>query len=148
LNAPAITDAYFGAFVKSPGNGTVDLSGYTNILVNVWGPDQLFKAGTFPALDVILQGPAVSGCGSPSGGSEVQGTFNTTGQGAAQVYTLALNSFTLKATCSGETTVAQVLASITQVNIVLKNTNIQYVNKDPDGVAFTNGLNVGSIKFN
>jgi exo-beta-1,3-glucanase (GH17 family) len=148
LNAPAITDAYFGAFVKSPGNGTVDLSGYTNILVNVWGPDQLFQAGTFPALDVILQGPAVSGCGSPSGGSEVHGTFNTTGQGAAQVYTVPLSSFTLTTACSGETTVAQVLASITQVNILLKNTNIQYVNKDPDGVAFTNGLNVGSIKFN
>jgi len=148
LNAPAITDAYFGAFVKSPDNGTVDLSGYTNILVNVWGPDQLFQAGTFPALDVILQGPAVSGCGSPSGGSEVQGTFNTTGQGAAQVYTVPLSSFTLTTACSGESTVAQVLSSITQVNIVLKNTNIQYVNKDPDGVAFTNGLNVGSIKFN
>ncbi len=148
LNAPAITDAYFGAFVKSPGNGTVDVSGYTNILVNVRGPDQLFKAGTFPALDVILQGPAVAGCGSASGGSEVQFTFNTTGQGADKVYTLALGSFALKAACSGETTAAQVLASITQVNIVPKNTNIQYVNKDPDGVAFTNGLNVGSIKFN
>ena len=30
----------------------------------------------------------------------------------------------------------------------LKNANIQYVNRDPDGVAYTNGLNVGSIKFN
>lgn len=148
LNAPAITDAYFGAFVKSPGNGTVNVSGYANILVNVWGPDQLFKPGTFPALEVILQGPAVSGCGSPSGGSEVRVTFNTTGQGADKIYTLPLGGFTLTAACSGETTVAQVLANIAQVNILLKNANIQYVNKDPGGVAFTNGLNVGSIKFN
>jgi hypothetical protein len=148
LNAPAITDAYFGAFLKAPGNGTVDVSGFANIRVNVWGPDQLFKAGTFPALDVILQGPAVSGCGSPSGGSEVQVTFNTTGQGADKVYALPLSSFTLTTACSGEATVAQVLANIAQVNILLKNANIQYVNKDPDGVAFTNGLNVGSITFN
>jgi hypothetical protein len=147
LNAPAITDAYFGAFLKAPGNGTVDVSGFANIRVNVWGPDQLFKAGTFPALDVILQGPAVSGCGSPSGGSEVQVTFNTTGQGADKVYALPLSSFTLTTACSGEATVAQVLANIAQVNILLKNANIQYVNKDPDGVAFTNGLNVGSITF-
>jgi hypothetical protein len=31
---------------------------------------------------------------------------------------------------------------------VLKGTNIQYVNMDPGNVAFTNGLNIGSIKFN
>ena len=123
------------------------MSDYTNILVNVWGPDQLFQSGTFPALDVILQGPAVAGCGSASGGSEVKFTFNTTGQGADKVYTLPLGSFTVTSACSGETSVAEVLANIVQVNIVLKDSNIQYVNKDPDGVAFTNGLNVGPIAF-
>lgn len=148
LNAPAITDAYFGAFVKAPGNGNVDVAAFTSIKVNVWGPDQLFKAGAFPSLNVVLQGPAVAGCSSASGGSEVETTFNTTGQGADKVYTLALNGFTLKASCSGETTVAQVLTKIAQVNIVLKNANIQYTNKDPNGVAFTNGLNVGKISFN
>lgn len=148
LNPPAITNAYFGAFVKAPGNGTVDLSDYTNVVVNVWGPDQLFRAGTFPTLEVVMQGPAVAGCASPSGGSEVAATFATTGQGAAQNYTVPLAGFALAFACSGETTVAEVLARITQVNIVLKNANIQYVNRDPDGVAYTNGLNVGSIKFN
>jgi hypothetical protein len=148
LDAPAITDAYFGAFVKAPDNGTVDVSGYANILVNVWGPDQLFQAGTFPALEVILQGPQVAGCGSPSGGSEVVATFNTTGQGAAQVYPVSLATFALSFACSGEATVAEVLANLAQVNILLKNTNIQYVNMDPDSVAFTNGLNVGPISFN
>ena len=148
LNLPAITDAYFGAYVKSPGNGTVNVAGFTNILVNVWGPDQLFQAGTFPALEVVLQGPAVGGCGSASGGSEVTATFNTTGQGADKTYTLPLSGFTLRSACSGEATVAQVLASIAQINIVLKNTNIQYVHKDPNNVAYTNGLNVGSLKFN
>ena len=99
-------------------------------------------------VEVILQGPAVGGCGSPSGGSEVVATFNTTAQGAAQVYPVSLATFALSFACSGEATVAEVLANLAQVNILLKNTNIQYVNKDPDGVAFTNGLNVGSIKFN
>lgn len=148
LNAPAITDAWFTAFVGSPGNAAVNVSGFTNIKVNVWGPDQLFKAGVFPTLTVMLQGPAVAGCTSRSGGSEVRRTFTTTTQGAASVYTLPLSSFTLGQACSGETTVAQVLASIRQVNIVLENTNIQYTNKDPGGRAFTNGLNLGSITFN
>jgi Bacterial Ig-like domain len=147
LNPPAITDAYFGAFVKAPGNAPVNVAGFTNIKVNVWGPDELFKAGAFPALTVVLQGPAVAGCGSSSGGSEVERTFNTTGQGADKVYSLPLSSFTITTACSGETTVAQVLASISQFNIVLKNTNIQYLNKDGGGVGFTNGLNIGSIKF-
>jgi hypothetical protein len=147
LNAPAITDAYFGAFVKSPGNAVVDVSTFANVKVGVWGPDQLFKPSTFPPLTVILQGPTVAGCSSASGGSEVVKTFNTTSQGAAAIYTLPLSGFTLQAACSGETTVAQVLAHIAQFNIVLKGTAIQYVTKDPDGVAFTNGLNLATIKF-
>ena len=147
LNAPAITDGYFGAFIKSPGNGVVNVAGFTNIKVNVWGNEQLFKAGTFPALNVVLQGPPVAGCASASGGSEVQRTFATTTQGAASVYNLPLSSFTIRVACSGETTVAQVLGNITQFNINLLNTNIQYVNKDTGNVAFANGLNIGSIKF-
>jgi hypothetical protein len=147
LNAPAITNAYFGAFIKAPGNAVVDASAFANIKVNVWGPDQLFKAGTFPALKVVMQGPAVSGCASNSGGSEVSATFQTTSQGAAAVYNIPLANFSIVTACSGETTVAQVLAKLAQVNILLEGTNIQYVNKDGDGVAFTNGLNVGSIKF-
>lgn len=147
LNPPAITDAFFGAFVKAPGNGAVDVSGFTNLKLTVWGPDQLFQAGEFPMLTVVMQGPAVAGCGSNSGGSEVETTFATTTQGAASVYTLPLANFSLKFACSGETTPAQVLASIAQMNVLLQGTNIQYVNKDPDGVAFTNGLNIGPIKF-
>jgi hypothetical protein len=148
LSAPALTNAYFGAYVKSPGNAVVDVSGYTNLRVNVWGNDELFRAGTFPALNVVLQGPAVVGCGSSSGASEVQTTFNTTTQGAASNYTLPLSAFTLKFACSGETTAAQVLSKVAQFNVQILNTNIQYTNKDGGGVGFTNGLNVGTIAFN
>ena len=123
------------------------MSGYTNIRVNVWGPDQLFQASTFPALDVILQGPAVAGCGSPSGGSEVQVTFNTTGQGADKVYTLPLSSFTLDGRlqrrddggagagehCAGQHPVLAPTSSTSRTTV---------------RAATRNGLNVGSIKFN
>ena len=148
LNAPAITDAYFGAYVKAPGNASVNVAAFASLKLNVWGPDQLFKAGAFPALTVVMQGPAVAGCSSNSGGSEVKTTFNTTTQGAASIYTLPLSAFTLTVGCGGDTTVAQVLAHIAQINVLLQGTNIQYLNKDPNGVAFTNGLNIGTIKFN
>jgi hypothetical protein len=147
LNPPAITDAFFGAFVKAPGNDVVDVSGYTNLKLNVWGPDQLFRAGNFPRLTVVLQGPVVNGCASNSGGSEVETTFATTSQGAGAVYTLPLANFTVKFACSGETSAAQVLAAITQLNVLLQGTNIQYVTRDNDNVAFTNGLNIGRINF-
>ena len=145
LTGMAITNAYMGAFVKAPNNGTVDVSTYTNLKVRVWGPDQLFRAGTFPALTVVLQGPPVAGCGSNSGASEISRTFNTITQGAASEYTLPLNSFTMKFSCNGQT-VAQVLQSISQFNILLEGTNIQYVNDQP-GSAYGNGLNIGPIKF-
>jgi hypothetical protein len=145
LTGAPITDAYYGAFVKAPGNGAVDVSGYSNLKVRVWGPDQLFQAGTFPILRVVLQTPAVAGCGSNSGGSEVTASFQTTTQGAASEYTLPLSGFTVQFACSGES-LAQILASIAQVNILLEGTNIQYLHDQP-GDAFGNGLNVGPIRF-
>jgi hypothetical protein len=63
------------------------------------------------------------------------------------VYTLTLANFTIAHACNGETSVAQVLSAINQMNILLLNANIQYTNRDPDGVAFTNGLNVGTLVF-
>lgn len=147
LNPPAITDAFFGAYVKAPGNGVANVSSFTRLKVNVWGPDQLFRAGSFPTLRLVLQGPPRAGCSSPSGGSEVQTDFATTSQGAAAVYTLTLANFTIAHACNGETSVAQVLSAVTQMNILLLNRNIQYTNRDPDGVAFTNGLNVGRLTF-
>ncbi len=145
LRGTPITDAYYGAFVKSPANGVVDVSGYTSLKLRVWGPDQLFQANSFPRLRVVLQTPAVTGCTSNSGGSELTASFQTTTQGAASEYTLALSGFTVQVACSGETA-AQILANIAQLNILLEGTNIQYRNNQP-GDAFGNGLNVGPISF-
>jgi exo-beta-1,3-glucanase (GH17 family) len=149
LNLPAISDAYFVGYVNAPDNGTVDVTPFANIRLNFWGPPELFERTNFtPAIEVILAGPTVVGCGSNTGRSEVQ-TIIAAAQknGAASLYTLPLNGFTLKFACSGETTVAQVLANVAQVNINLVGTSIQYVNRDPDGVAYPNGLNIGPITF-
>lgn len=148
LDSNSFSDAYMGAYVKAPANGTVNLASYANVHVNVWGPDELFKAGTFPTLQVVLQGPAVAGCGSNSGGSEVQANLVTTTQGAASVYALPLSGFSVKHACSGETTVSQVLAKINQLNVVLQGSALQYTKRDADGTAFPNGLNIGAITFN
>ena len=40
LSKPALTDAYFGSYVKSPSTAAVDVSAFANIKLNVWGPDQ------------------------------------------------------------------------------------------------------------
>ena len=149
LNAPAITDAFFGGFVNAPGNGTVNVATFTNIRLRFWGPAELFEQSFTPAIQVVLAGPTVGGCGSNSGRSEIQTIINAAQKiGAGSLYTLPLNGFTLKFACSGETTVAQVLANIAQVNISLIGANIQYVIKDPNGTAYPNGLNIGPINFN
>ncbi len=150
LKPPAITDAYFGAYVNAPSNGTVDVTTFTNLNLTFWGPAELFEKGFTPAIQVVMAGPPVAGCASNSGRSELQ-TIIAAAQkiGAASNYALPLSGFTLKFACSGETTVAQVLAKIAQVNISLIGTNIQYTVPDTSSPpAYANGLNVGPIKFN
>ncbi len=150
LKPPAITDAYFGAYVNAPGNGTVDVRTFTNLNLTFWGPAELFEKSFTPAIQVVMAGPLVAGCASNSGRSEVQVIINSALKiGAASNYVLPLNGFTLKFACSGETTAAQVLAKIAQVNISLIGTNIQYTVPDTSTPpAYANGLNVGPIKFN
>ena len=150
LKPPAITDAYFGAYVNAPGNGTVDVRTFTNLNLTFWGPAELFEKAFTPAIQVVMAGPPVAGCASNSGRSEVQVIIASALKiGAASNYVLPLNGFTLKFACSGETTVAQVLEKIAQVNISLIGTNIQYTVPDTSTPpAYANGLNVGPIKFN
>ena len=150
LKPPAITDAYFGAYVNAPSNGVVDVKTFTNLNLTFWGPAELFEKTFTPAIQVVMAGPPVAGCASNSGRSEVQTIIGSALKiGAASNYVLPLSGFTLKFACSGETTVAQVLASIAQVNISLIGTNIQYSVPDTSTPpAYANGLNVGPIKFN
>jgi hypothetical protein len=150
LNPPAITDGYFGAYVNAPANGVANVASFTNLRFTLWGPAELFERSFTPQIQVVMAGPVVSGCGSNSGRSEVQAPLLTALKiGAASNYVVPLSSFTLKFACSGETTVAQVLANVAQVNFALVGTNIQYSVPDTSTPpAYSNGLNVGPINFN
>ena len=65
-------------------------------------------------------------------------------------YTLPLSGFTLQTAC-GFATAAQALAGgVTQVNVLVVGSNIQYLTPDGGGVAggvYPNGLNLGKISF-
>jgi hypothetical protein len=150
LKPPAITDAYFGAYVNSPANGQTDVSAYANLNVTFWGPAELFEKSFTPAIQVVMAGPTVAGCMSNSGRSEIQKIIPAAQKiGAASNYVLPLSGFTLKFACSGETTVAQVLAKLAQINFTLTGTNIQYSVPDTSvPVAYPIGFNIGPIKFN
>jgi hypothetical protein len=149
LKLPAITDGYFGAYVNAPANGIANVSSFTNLRFTLWGPAELFEKSFTPQIQVVMAGPAVAGCGSNSGRSEVQAPLVTAQKiGAASNYVVPLSSFTLKFACSGESTVAEVLAKVAQVNFTLVGANIQYSVPDTSTPpAYANGLNVGPISF-
>jgi hypothetical protein len=149
LKLPAITDGYFGAYVNAPANGIADVTSFTNLRFTLWGPAELFEKSFTPQIQVVMAGPAVAGCGSNSGRSEVQAPLVTAQKiGAASNYVVPLSSFTIKFACSGESTVAQILAKVAQVNFTLVGTNIQYSVPDTSTPpAYANGLNVGPISF-
>ncbi len=149
LKAPAITNAYFGAYVNAPGNGTVDVSGFANLKANVWGPQEAFEKTFTPQITILLTGPVVSGCAaSPSSRSYLEATVPALKIGAGSVINVPLSGFTLKVACSGETTASQVLRTLAQVHYQLLNTNIQYSVSDTGSpVAYPTGLNVGPVKF-
>ncbi len=149
LKPPAITNAYFGAYVNAPGNGTVDVSGFANLKANVWGPQEAFEKAFTPQITILMTGPVVAGCAaSPSSRSYLEATVPALKIGAASVINVPLSSFTLKVACSGETTASQVLKTVAQVHYQLLNTNIQYTVPDTGSpAAYPTGLNVGPVKF-
>ena len=126
------------------------MSAYTNLTAIVWGPAELFEKFFTPAIQVVMAGPAAAGCASNSGRSEVQRIIAAAQKiGAGSNCVLPLASFTLKFACSGETTVAQVLAKIAQIKFTLPGTHVQYSVPDTSNPpADANGLNIGPIQFN
>jgi hypothetical protein len=149
LKLPAITNGYFGAYVNAPANGIADVTPFTDLRFTLWGPAELFEKSFTPQIQVVMAGPVVGGCGSNSRRSEIQAPLVTALKiGAASNFVVPLSSFTLKFACSGETTVAEVLAKVAQVNFSLIDANIQYSVPDPNApTAYPNGLNVGPISF-
>jgi hypothetical protein len=130
----------FGAFVSAPGNGSLDLSGYANAVISVWGNDELMSTG--PSLTVLLRGPDVGGCAAV-----LQGSITVAAIGA-QTYTVPLASFALQTACT-YTSVAEVLAAgIAQLHIQVLGANVQYVTPADALGNYANGLNIGPITFN
>jgi phenylpyruvate tautomerase PptA (4-oxalocrotonate tautomerase family) len=129
----------FGAFVKAPGNGTADVSGYTNVKIAVWGNDQLVN--THPTFTVILKGPAVAGCTS-----ELKGTIAVTAAGV-QTYTLPLSGFTLQTACGYATAAAALAAGVSEIHVQVLGPNVQYVSGGDGSGNYPNGLNLGPISF-
>jgi hypothetical protein len=130
----------FGAFVSAPGNGALDLSGHTNLVIAVWGNDQLM--GTSPTLTVLLRGPDIGGCAAV-----LQGSIAASGIGV-QSYTVPLASFALQTACTYGSVAEVLAAGIAQVHIQVLGDNVQYVAGDDGNGNFPNGLNVGPISFN
>jgi hypothetical protein len=129
----------FGAFVSAPGNGSLDLSGHTNLKIAVWGNDQLMS--TSPTLTLILKGPDVGGCTA-----ELAGSVVASGIGV-QNYTVPLASFTLQTACTYGSAAEVLAAGIAQVHVQVLGDNVQYVSGDDGAGNFPNGLNIGPISF-
>jgi hypothetical protein len=129
----------FGAYVSAPGNGTADVSSYSNLKLAVWGNDQL--TSLLPTFTVLLQGPTVNSCTSV-----LQSSLKVTGVGV-QNYTLPLSGFTLQTAC-GYASAAQALAAgVTQVHVQVLGNNMQFTSGQDAGGNYPNGLNMGPIKF-
>ena len=132
----------FGAFVKAPNNGFADVSNYKNLVISVWGNDELVN--TKPKFTVILKGAPVN---TPACTPELKGEIAVAANGV-QTYTIALSSLALQTAC-GFTTVAQALAvGVGEVHVQVLGTNVQYVTTTDAGGKYPNGLNMGPIKFN
>jgi hypothetical protein len=127
----------FGAYVSAPGNGTLAVTGKTNLQIAVWGNDELMN--TRPTLTLILKGPSVGGC-TP----ELLSKVSVAAPGV-QKYTAPLGAFTLQTACGYGSAAAALAAGVSQVHVQVLGSNVQYVTGGP--ADFANGLNVGPISF-
>jgi hypothetical protein len=130
----------FGAFVKAPNNGFADVSSYKNIVVSVWGNDELVS--TKPKFTLILKGAAVNAC-TP----ELKGEI-AVAAGGVQTYTVALSSLALQTACGFTTVPAALAGGVGEVHIQVLGANVQYVKGGDTSGKYPNGLNMGPIKFN
>ena len=130
----------FGAYVKAPQNGYADISSYKNIVISVWGNDELVN--TKPKFTVLLKGAPVNGC-TP----DAKGEIAVVAAGV-QTYTLALSSFALNTACGFGTVPLALAGGVGEVHIQVLGTNVQYVKTTDTGGKYPNGMNVGPIKFN
>lgn len=146
---PALTDAYFGAFVNAPGNGSADASAYSKIKLKFWGDAESWEKSNFTAqVDVIVQGPANAACTNGAGRPELTRAVTAQKIGAGSEYLINKTDFVLTESCGGAYTVNSVWSSIGAVVVRLSGNNLQYLNSVPSTpVSFPTFINMGPISF-
>lgn len=146
---PALTDAYFGAFVNAPGNTTADASAYAKVKLKFWGDAESWEKPNFTAqVDVLLQGPTNAACTNPSGRPELTKAVTAQKIGAGSEYIIAKTDFVLTESCGGAYTVNSVWSAVGAVVVRLSGANLQYLNTVPSTpVSYPTFINVGPISF-
>lgn len=146
---PALTDAYFGAYVNAPGNTTADASAFAKVKLKFWGDAESWERQNFTAqVDVVLQGPTNAACTNPSGRPEITKAVAAQKIGAGSDYIIPKTDFALTANCGGAYTVDSVWSAVGAMVIRLSGTNLQYLNTVPSTpVSFPTFLNIGPIAF-
>jgi len=146
---PILTDAYFGAYVNAPGNGTADASAFSKVKLKFWGDAESWEKPNFTAqVDVILQGPVNAACSNGSGRPEIIRTVAAQKIGAGSDYTIPKVDFTLAESCGGTYTSNSVWSAVGAVVVRLAGTNLQYVNTVPSTPeSFPTFINIGPISF-
>ena len=146
---PALTDAYFGAFVNAPGNGSADASAYSKVKLKFWGDAESWEKTNFTAqVDVIVQGPTNAACTNGAGRPELIRAVTAQKIGAGSEYVINKADFALSESCGGAYTVNSVWSAVGAVVVRLSGTNLQYVNSVPSTpVSFPTFINMGPISF-
>jgi hypothetical protein len=146
---PVLTDAYFGAFVNAPGNGSADASAYAKIKLKFWGDAESWEQANFTAqVDVIVQGPTNAACTNSAGRPEIIKAVTAQKIGAGSEYVIPKTDFVLVESCGGAYTANSVWSSVGAVVVRLSGTNLQYVNSvASDPVSFPTFINMGPISF-
>jgi Bacterial Ig-like domain len=146
---PALTDAYFGAYVNAPGDTSADASAYSKVKLKFWGDAESWEKQNFTAqVDVVLQGPTNAACTNPSGRPEITKAVSAQKIGAGSDYIIPKTDFALTANCGGAYTVDNVWSAVGAIVIRLSGTNLQYLNTVPSTpVSYPTFLNIGPIAF-
>ena len=146
---PVLTDAYFGAYVNAPGNGSADASAYSKVKLKFWGDAESWEKPNFTAqVDVIVQGPANAACTNGAGRPELTRAVTAQKIGAGSEYIINKTDFVLTESCGGAYTVNSVWSAIGAVVVRLSGNNLQYVNTVPSTpVSYPTFINMGPISF-
>jgi Bacterial Ig-like domain len=128
---------YMESWVNAPSNGTLTLSGQTQLRISVWGNDELVGAPRFtPVVQLANNGGCYARAEAPA--------LTPASTGVA-TYNIALSDFSVVENCGTPMTAAQFFANgIGSVRVRIYKTN--YYNPG-NTYSSANGINLGPISF-